>query len=121
MKEGGEAPYTRVNINAARDSRARDSCSTRLGYLTHSFFPPLRPLLTLTNPQGASLMIFANKQDLAGALTSEEIASALDLNGEKFKTRHWSIMGCSAVTGEGLLEGMDWVVDDISSRIFMLS
>lgn len=30
-------------------------------------------------------------------------------------------MGCSAVTGEGLVDGMDWVVDDISSRIFMLS
>ena len=70
---------------------------------------------------GASLMIFANKQDLAGALTSEEIAEALDLGGERFATRHWSIMGCSAVTGQGLLEGMDWVVDDVSSRIFMLS
>jgi ADP-ribosylation factor-like protein 2 len=37
------------------------------------------------------------------------------------KNRHWSIRHCSAVTGEGLVEGMDWIVDDISSRIFMLS
>lgn len=70
---------------------------------------------------GASLMIFANKQDLAGALSEEEIVEALGLKGEKFKTRHWSIVACSAVTGEGLLVGMDWMTDDISSRIFMLS
>ena len=33
--------------------------------------------------------------------------------------RHWAIQGCSAVTGDGLLEGIDWVVDDIASRIYM--
>mmetsp|Transcript_18076 Transcript_18076/g.36217 ORF Transcript_18076/g.36217 Transcript_18076/m.36217 type:complete len:187 (-) Transcript_18076:41-601(-) len=70
---------------------------------------------------GASLMIFANKQDLAGALTADEIAEALELNSEKFSSRHWSIVACSAVTGAGLLEGMDWMTDDISSRIFMLA
>lgn len=51
---------------------------------------------------GASLLIFANKQDLAGALTAEEIAEVLELNSERFATgRHWAIHGCSAVTGEG--------------------
>jgi len=71
---------------------------------------------------GASLMIFANKQDVKGALTAEEIAEALGLrDNSSFQNRHWSIRGCSAVTGEGLVEGMDWLVDDIASRIFMLS
>jgi ADP-ribosylation factor-like protein 2 len=70
---------------------------------------------------GCSLMVFANKQDLAGALTPAEIAEVLELNTDRFKTRHWSIVKCSAVTGEGLVEGMDWVVDDVSSRIFMLA
>lgn len=36
------------------------------------------------------------------------------------KTRHWKIVGCSAYTGEGLLEGFDWLVQDIASRIYML-
>lgn len=36
------------------------------------------------------------------------------------KTRHWKIMGCSAYTGEGLMEGFDWLVQDIASRIYML-
>lgn len=50
-----------------------------------------------------------------------QIAEALELNSEKFSSRHWSIVACSAVTGAGLLEGMDWMTDDISSRIFMLA
>lgn len=35
-------------------------------------------------------------------------------------SRHWEIIGCSAYTGEGLLEGFDWLVQDIASRIYML-
>ena len=71
---------------------------------------------------GASLLIFANKQDVRGALTAEEIAKALGLReNSSFQNRHWSIRGCSAVTGEGLVDGMDWLTDDVASRIFMLS
>lgn len=36
------------------------------------------------------------------------------------KSRHWKIVGCSAYTGDGLLEGFDWLVQDIASRIYML-
>lgn len=36
------------------------------------------------------------------------------------KTRHWKIVGCSAYTGEGLLEGFNWLVQDIASRIYVL-
>jgi hypothetical protein len=32
---------------------------------------------------------------------------------------HCALQGCSAVTGDKLIEGMDWIVDDISSRIYM--
>ena len=43
---------------------------------------------------------------------------ALDLNS--IKTHHWLIQDCSAVTGDNLLNGMDWVVNDIASRIFTM-
>lgn len=43
---------------------------------------------------------------------------ALDL--QSMGRRHWRIVGCSAVTGEGLLDGFDWLIDDIRSRIFLL-
>ncbi|KAK7834573.1 adp-ribosylation factor-like protein 2 [Quercus suber] len=36
------------------------------------------------------------------------------------KIRHWQIVGCSAYTGEGLLEGFDWLVQDVASRIYVL-
>jgi ADP-ribosylation factor-like protein 2 len=81
----------------------------------------LLQLLQQERLAGASLLIFANKQDVAGALTSAQIAETLELDGEQYKNRHWSIHSCSAVTGEGLKEGIDWIVQDIASRIFMLS
>jgi len=66
--------------------------------------------------------VFANKQDLVGALSAEEMVVALDLKTSRaFENRHWSIYSCSAVTGMGLVEGVDWMVGDISSRIFMMS
>ena len=82
----------------------------------------LHQLLGQEKLAGASLLIFANKQDLAGALTSAEIAEVLDLaNPAITGSRHWEIRGCSAVTGAGLVDGIDWVVKDISSRIFMMA
>jgi ADP-ribosylation factor-like protein 2 len=68
---------------------------------------------------GASLLIFANKQDIKGAMTPQEIARVLNLEVMD-DSRHWQIIGCSAVTGEGLLAGFDWLVSDIGSRIYML-
>ncbi|TYJ47376.1 hypothetical protein E1A91_A02G185300v1 [Gossypium mustelinum] len=68
---------------------------------------------------GASLLILANKQDIKGALTPAEIAKVLNLEAMD-KSRHWEIVGCSAYTGEGLLEGFDWLVQDVASRIYML-
>ncbi|EGC28633.1 hypothetical protein DICPUDRAFT_90855 [Dictyostelium purpureum] len=66
----------------------------------------------------ASFLVFANKQDLDGALSCAQISSYLDL--EELNTHHWEIKSCSAVTGEGLEEGIDWVVKDIVSRLFIL-
>ena len=63
-------------------------------------------------------MVFANKQDLPGALRAEEIAKVLEL--DEIKTHHWQILGCSAVTGERLLDGVDWLIGDIASRIFTM-
>ncbi len=42
------------------------------------------------------------------------------LNLGAVKNRHFRVEACSAVTGKGLLEGVDWIVNDIASRIFML-
>lgn len=70
---------------------------------------------------GASLLIFANKQDLGGALSVTGISELLELSSSEIGGRHWTICGCSAMTGEGLEGGIDWIVNDIASRIFMMS
>ncbi|XP_043783282.1 ADP-ribosylation factor-like protein 2 isoform X1 [Cervus elaphus] len=77
----------------------------------------LQNLLVEERLAGATLLIFANKQDLPGALSSNAIREALEL--DSIRSHHWCIQGCSAVTGENLLPGIDWLLDDISSRIFM--
>ncbi|ELU13019.1 hypothetical protein CAPTEDRAFT_143279, partial [Capitella teleta] len=78
----------------------------------------LESLLLEERLAGATLLVFANKQDLPGALPSKEIRANLEL--DNIKSHHWLIQGCSAVTGENLLEGIDWVIDDIASRIFTM-
>ncbi|XP_062311110.1 ADP-ribosylation factor-like protein 2 [Osmerus eperlanus] len=65
---------------------------------------------------GATLLVFANKQDLPGALSKETIREALGL--DEILTHHWCILGCSAMTGENLLKGVDWLLDDIAARVF---
>eukprot|EP00245_Coleochaete_scutata_P007569 TRINITY_DN23023_c0_g1_i1.p1 TRINITY_DN23023_c0_g1~~TRINITY_DN23023_c0_g1_i1.p1 ORF type:complete len:186 (+),score=33.30 TRINITY_DN23023_c0_g1_i1:129-686(+) len=78
----------------------------------------LHALLLEEKLAGSSLLIFANKQDMAGALRPQDIAEVLQLEAMN-KSRHWSIVGCSAMSGDGLLDGFDWLVADIGSRIFM--
>jgi ADP-ribosylation factor-like protein 1 len=62
----------------------------------------------------AALLVFANKQDQPGALTASEVSKALDLVG--LKDRSWSIMACSAIRGDGLNEGLDWLVNVIKEE-----
>ncbi|RLM98945.1 ADP-ribosylation factor-like protein 2 [Panicum miliaceum] len=79
----------------------------------------LHNLLKEERLAGASLLVFANKQDIQGALKPAEIAKVLDLAAME-KSRHWQIVGCSAYTGDGLLQGFDWLVQDVASRIYVL-
>eukprot|EP00995_Heteronema_vittatum_P010922 NODE_647_length_1244_cov_249.381590_g468_i0.p1 GENE.NODE_647_length_1244_cov_249.381590_g468_i0~~NODE_647_length_1244_cov_249.381590_g468_i0.p1 ORF type:complete len:198 (-),score=67.76 NODE_647_length_1244_cov_249.381590_g468_i0:651-1190(-) len=53
------------------------------------------------------VMVFANKQDIEGCMSSEEVSETLGLSN--IKNRQWSINKTSAVTGEGLYEGLDWL------------
>lgn len=55
----------------------------------------------------AALLVFANKQDQPGAQDAAAISKALQLGD--LKDRDWTIMMCSAITGTGVNEGMDWL------------
>lgn len=60
--------------------------------------------------------MFANKQDIAGSMTGEEIRQALVLDA--ITTHAWRIQPCSAMTGANLLPGIDWAVEDVGQRMY---
>ncbi|KAJ1746960.1 Arf GTPase arl1 [Coemansia sp. RSA 1821] len=57
------------------------------------------------------LLVFANKQDMKGAMSAAEVSEALGL--PRLKNRQWGIYKTSALKGEGLDEGLDWLVNAI--------
>ncbi|ORZ19712.1 P-loop containing nucleoside triphosphate hydrolase protein [Absidia repens] len=64
--------------------------------------------------QNSSLLVFANKQDVKGALSAAKISEVLNLTS--LKDKQWHIQACSALSGDGLFEGLDWVVLQISGQ-----
>jgi len=63
--------------------------------------------------KNAMLLVFANKQDVKGAMTAAKISEELRLTS--FKDRQWHIQACCALTGDGLTEGLDWIVTKLTS------
>merc|ERR1711862_341615 len=68
----------------------------------------LKELLAEDKLANVPLLIFANKQDLLQAVPADEIVQMLQLDGIVDLT--WTIQACSAKTGEGLQEGMAWMI-----------
>jgi ADP-ribosylation factor-like protein 2 len=85
----------------------------------------LAQLLEEERLAAATLLILCNKQDQDNALSEEDLARLLNLDAllTKFSSnlRHYKILPCSAVTGQGLSSGLDWLVQDIASRIYLLA
>ncbi|CAO1626777.1 unnamed protein product [Jaminaea pallidilutea] len=74
----------------------------------------LHSLLNEDELKSAKLLVFANKQDVQGAASPAEITEQLGLT--KLKDREWTIVKSVAIKGEGLDEGMDWLVNSITAK-----
>ena len=65
--------------------------------------------------QDAALLVFANKQDLPDAMSAAEVAEELGLHrllplhSSRWLGRPWYVHSSCATTGDGLLEGLDWL------------
>jgi len=59
----------------------------------------------------SSVLIYANKQDVAGSMTAADISNELNLTS--VKTHRWQIQSCCALTGQGLQQGLEWMVSGI--------
>ena len=55
-----------------------------------------------------------NSQDLPGALDDAAVAEGLNLHA--IKNRDWAIFKTSAIKGEGLFEGLDWLSNQLKTR-----
>ncbi|CAB0011099.1 unnamed protein product [Nesidiocoris tenuis] len=67
---------------------------------------------------GASVLVLANKVDLPGAASLEDIRERLEL--DNVTTHHWKIVRVSAMTGENVVPAVGWLVNDISQRLFTI-
>lgn len=62
----------------------------------------------------AGLLIFANKQDVKECMTVAEISQFLKLTS--IKDHQWHIQACCALTGEGLCQGLEWMMSRLKIR-----
>ena len=62
----------------------------------------------------SSLLVFANKQDMPGAMNPTEITEKLGLNEKR--TREWFIQSTCAVTGEGIVDGLEWLATSLKNK-----
>jgi len=95
------------------DSNDRDRIDDSKDY-EHSAKEELNRMLAEDELRDAVLLVFANKQDLPNAMKVQEVTERLGLN--KLRNRQWYIQGCSAPTGDGLYEGLDWLSNTLSKR-----
>eukprot|EP00300_Choanocystis_sp_HF-7_P023334 c2347_g1_i2.p1 GENE.c2347_g1_i2~~c2347_g1_i2.p1 ORF type:complete len:129 (+),score=20.87 c2347_g1_i2:275-661(+) len=66
--------------------------------------------LGLEGNAGKCLLVFANKQDCPGAMAPDLLAEKLELNK---LDRAWKIQACCAPSGEGLADGLEWLIHRI--------
>lgn len=83
-------------IDAACPSRFEDSKSALEKVIRHE------------DLQGAPLLILANKQDLSGAVSAEELARYLDL--KELDERLYMFEAVSTYDGLGIKDAVDWLV-----------
>ncbi|KAJ6238289.1 adp-ribosylation factor [Anaeramoeba flamelloides] len=63
---------------------------------------------------GIPFLIFANKQDLHQSMDAIEISKKLNLS--TIRDRKWYIQPCTATTGEGVYEGLEWLNNVLTSE-----
>ena len=70
----------------------------------------LLELLSEEELASVPLLVLANKQDLDLALGADEVMEHLELSN--ITDRTWNIQACSAIKGDGLQEGCNWLISN---------
>lgn len=83
--------------------------------MLHESCEALKKLVALPHLARTPLLVFANKQDLNSAIDPVRISLELDLLSDAEK-RSQCVQPCSAETGEGIREGIDWLVKSLQGN-----
>ncbi len=67
----------------------------------------LKKMLAEEELKDCAVLVMANKQDLNGALSPNDVTDKMGM--EQLEGRSWLVQGTSAITGQGLKEGLDWL------------
>jgi small GTP-binding protein len=62
--------------------------------------------------RNATVLVFANKQDLPNALPVADLTQELGLPA--MTNRKWFVQACCATNGTGLYEGLDWLTENLA-------
>jgi ADP-ribosylation factor protein 1 len=73
----------------------------------------LHRMLAEDELRSASLLVFANKQDIPNALSTSVLSDKLGLTA--LRDRKWTIQPCCATTGDGLKLGLEWIAAAIAA------
>eukprot|EP00746_Dinoflagellata_sp_MGD_P140516 gnl/MRDRNA2_/MRDRNA2_73747_c0_seq2.p1 gnl/MRDRNA2_/MRDRNA2_73747_c0~~gnl/MRDRNA2_/MRDRNA2_73747_c0_seq2.p1 ORF type:complete len:208 (+),score=39.21 gnl/MRDRNA2_/MRDRNA2_73747_c0_seq2:64-687(+) len=74
----------------------------------------LHKMLNENELKDATLLVFANKQDLPNAMPAAELTDKLGLHS--LRHTRWYVQSSCATTGDGLYEGLDWLSDELSQE-----
>ncbi|KAJ3680682.1 hypothetical protein LUZ60_016960 [Juncus effusus] len=59
------------------------------------------------------ILVFANKQDMKGAMAPNEVCEGLGIY--ELRNRIWHVQGTCALKGDGLYEGLDWLATTLNN------
>ncbi|EFH52395.1 predicted protein, partial [Arabidopsis lyrata subsp. lyrata] len=63
-------------------------------------------------PDNVAVLVYGNKHQVPGAMSASEISNKLDLTSLRNKNwqRNWHVQSSCAFCGDGLHEGLDWLL-----------
>ena len=74
----------------------------------------LKKMLAEEELKDCVVLVMANKQDLNSALLPGEVTEKLGMG--QLKGRTWLVQGTSAITGQGIKEGLDWMASILHKK-----
>lgn len=74
-------------------------------------------MISNSNIVGVPLLVLANKQDLPESMGVREVKPIFQDNDEKIGNRECMVLPTSGLTGDGVVEGIEWLIQCIQRNV----